>query len=205
VAFMIIGGVALACLAAYVRWRPLRAVLTRLPAFGVSLPGFWVGLLLIQVFCFSLHWFPSTGSATLKSFILPAITMALPAAAVLAQVLTRGLEQTLREPYIATAEAAGLSRGAIQFRHAFRNAALPAVTLLGLLVGYVMTSAVIAETVFSIAGVGRLAQQAVLAQDVPVVQGIVLFAAGAFVTLNLLVDLLYPLLDPRIARTPRVI
>jgi peptide/nickel transport system permease protein len=205
VAFMIVGGVVLAYLAAYVRWRPLRAVLTRLPSFGVSLPSFWVGLLLIQIFCFSLHWFPSTGSATLKSFILPAITMALPAAAVLAQVLTRGLEQTLREPYIATAEAAGLSRGAIQFRHAFRNAALPAVTLLGLLVGYVMTSAVIAETVFSIAGVGRLAQQAVLAQDVPVVQGIVLFAAGAFVTLNLLVDLLYPLLDPRIARTPRVI
>jgi len=205
VGFMIVGGVVLAYLAAYVRWRPLRAVLTRLPSFGVSLPSFWVGLLLIQIFCFSLHWFPSTGSATLKSFILPAITMALPAAAVLAQVLTRGLEQTLREPYIATAEAAGLSRGAIQFRHAFRNAALPALTLLGLLVGYVMTSAVIAETVFSIAGVGRLAQQAVLAQDVPVVQGIVLFAAGAFVTLNLLVDLLYPLLDPRIARTPRVV
>jgi peptide/nickel transport system permease protein len=205
VAFMVVGGVTLAYLAAYVRWRPLRAVLTRLPSFGVSLPSFWVGLLLIQVFCFSLHWFPSTGSASLKSFILPAITMALPAAALLAQVLTRSLEQTLREPYITTVQAAGLSRAAIQFRHAFRNAALPALTLLGLLVGYVMTSAVIAETVFSISGVGRLAQQAVLAQDVPVVQGIVLFAAGAFVVLNLAVDLLYPLLDPRIARTPRVV
>jgi peptide/nickel transport system permease protein len=205
VSFMIIGGVTLAYLAAYVRWRPLRAVLTRLPAFGVSMPSFWVGLLLIQIFCFSLHWFPSTGSATLKSFILPSITMALPAAAVLAQVLTRSLEQTLREPYIATAQAAGLSRAAIQFRHAFRNATLPALTLFGLLVGYAMTNAIIAETVFSIAGVGRLAQQAVLAQDVPVVQGIVLFAAGAFVLLNLAVDLLYPLLDPRIAHTPRVV
>jgi peptide/nickel transport system permease protein len=205
VTFMIVGGVALAYLAAYVRWRPLRAVLTRLPAFGVSMPTFWVGLLLIQIFCFTLRWFPSTGSATLKSFILPAITMALPAAALLAQVLTRSLEQTLREPYIATAQAAGLSRAAIQFRHAFRNATLPALTLLGLLVGYAMTNAVIAETVFSISGVGRLAQQAVLAQDVPVVQGIVLFAAGGFVLLNLAVDLLYPLLDPRIARTPRVV
>jgi peptide/nickel transport system permease protein len=205
VTFMIVGGVTLAYLAAYVRWRPLRAVLTRLPAFGVSMPSFWVGLLLIQIFCFTLHWFPSTGSATLRSFILPSITMALPAAAVLAQVLTRSLEQTLREPYIATAQAAGLSRATIQFRHAFRNATLPALTLLGLLVGYAMTNAVIAETVFSISGVGRLAQQAVLAQDVPVVQGIVLFAAGAFVLMNLAVDLLYPLLDPRIAHTPRVV
>ena len=204
-AFMIVGGVTLAYLAAYVRWRPLRAVLTRLPAFGVSMPSFWVGLLLIQIFCFTLHWFPSTGSETLRSFVLPSITMALPAAAVLAQVLTRSLEQTLAEPYIATAQAAGLSRAAIQFRHAFRNAALPALTLLGLLTGYAMTNAVIAETVFSISGVGRLAQQAVLAQDVPVVQGIVLFAAGAFVALNLAVDLLYPLLDPRIAHTPRVV
>jgi peptide/nickel transport system permease protein len=206
IVFMLVFGVGLACLAVYVQWRPARQLLTRLPAVGVSLPTFWVGLLLIQVFCFSLHWFPSTGdSAGLRSFVLPAITMALPAGAVLAQVLTRSLEQTLREPYIATAQAAGLSRGAIQFRHAFRNAALPALTILGLLIGYALTNAVIAETVFSLAGVGRLAQQAVLAQDVPVVQGIVLFAAAAFVALNLVVDLLYPLLDPRIAYTPKVV
>jgi peptide/nickel transport system permease protein len=205
IAFMLIFGVALACLAVYVQWRPVRALLTRLPAVGVSLPTFWVGLLLIQFFCFSLHWFPSTGDNGLSSFVLPAITMALPAGAVLAQVLTRSLEQTLREPYIATAQAVGLSRAAIQFRHAFRNAALPALTILGLLIGYALTNAVIAETVFSLPGIGRLAQQAVLAQDVPVVQGIVLFAAGAFVVMNLIVDLLYPLLDPRIAYTPRVV
>jgi peptide/nickel transport system permease protein len=205
IAFMLIFGVALSCLAVYTQWRPVKVLLTRLPAVGVSVPTFWVGLLLIQVFCFSLHWFPSTGDEGLQSFILPAITMALPAGAVLAQVLTRSLEQTLREPYIATAQATGLSRAAIQFRHAFRNAALPALTILGLLIGYALTNAVIAETVFSLPGVGRLAQQAVLAQDVPVVQGIVLFAAAAFVAMNLIVDLLYPLLDPRIAYTPRVV
>jgi peptide/nickel transport system permease protein len=205
IAFMLVFGVTLACLAVYIQWRPARALLTRLPAVGVSLPTFWVGLLLIQVFCFSLHWFPSTGASGLRSFVLPAITMALPAGAVLAQVLTRSFEQTLREPYIATAEAIGLSRAAIQFRHAFRNAALPALTILGLLIGYALTNAVIAETVFSLAGIGRLAQQAVLAQDVPVVQGIVLFAAAAFVVMNLIVDLLYPLLDPRIAYTPKVV
>jgi peptide/nickel transport system permease protein len=205
IVFMLLFGVTLACLAVYVQWPPVRVLLSRLPAVGVSLPTFWVGLLLIQGFCFSLHWFPSTGDNGLRSFVLPAITMALPAGAVLAQVLTRSLEQTLREPYIATAEAIGLSRAAIQFRHAFRNAALPPLTILGLLIGYALTNAVIAETVFSLPGVGRLAQQAVLAQDVPVVQGIVLFAAGAFVVMNLIVDLLYPLVDPRIAYTPRVV
>ena len=205
IVFMLVFGVALSCLAVYAQWRPVKALLTRLPAVGVSVPTFWVGLLLIQVFCFWMRWFPSTGDVGLRSFVLPAITMALPAGAVLAQVLTRSLEQTLREPYIATARATGLSRAAIQFRHAFRNAALPALTILGLLIGYALTNAVIAETVFSLPGVGRLAQQAVLAQDVPVVQGIVLFAAAAFVAMNLIVDLLYPLLDPRIAYTPRVV
>jgi peptide/nickel transport system permease protein len=205
IAFMLVFGLGLAYLAAFVQFRPVKSVLTRLPAIGVSMPSFWVGLLLIQVFSFSLGWFPSTGSNSLRSFVLPSITMALPAGAVLAQVLTRSLEQTLQEPYIATAKAAGLSRGAIQFRHALRNAALPTLTILGLLIGISLTNAVIAETVFSIAGVGRLAQQAVLAQDVPVVQGIVLFAAGAFVLVNLVVDLLYPLLDPRIAHTPKVV
>jgi peptide/nickel transport system permease protein len=131
--------------------------------------------------------------------------MALPAGAVLAQVLTSSLEKTLREPHIATARAKGLSRGGIQLRHALRNALLPTLTLLGLLIGTAVTSAVIAETVFSISGVGRLAQQAVLTQDVPVVQAIVLVAAAAFVVVNLIVDLLYPLLDPRIAYTPKVV
>lgn len=202
---MLVFGGGLAYLAAYVQWRPAKALLTRLPALGVSMPTFWVGLLLIQVFSFWLGWFPSTGTRDLRSFVLPAITMALPAAAILAQVFTRSLERTLAEPYITTARAKGLSRAVIQRRHALRNAALPTLTMLGLLIGTAVTHAVIAETVFSIAGVGRLAQQAVIAQDVPVVQAIVLVAAALFVLINLAVDLLYPLLDPRIAYTPRVL
>jgi peptide/nickel transport system permease protein len=205
VVFMLILGIGLAYTAAYVQWRPAKALLTRLPALGVSVPSFWVGLLLIQVFSFSLGWFPSTGTENLSSYVLPAITMALPAGAVLAQVLTSSLEKTLREPYITTARAKGLSRGAIQLRHALRNAVLPTLTLLGLLIATAVTTAVIAETVFSISGVGRLAQQAVLTQDVPVVQAIVLVAAALFVVINLIVDLLYPLLDPRIAYTPKVV
>ena len=205
VVFMLILGFGVAYLAAWVQWRPAKIVLSRVPAIGVSVPSFWVGLLLIQVFSFDLGWFPSTGSNGLSSYVLPAVSMALPAGAVLAQVLTSSFEKVLREPYIATAKAKGLSRATIQFRHALRNAALPTLTLLGLLIATAVTGAVIAETVFSISGVGRLAQQAVLSQDVPVVQAIVLVAAVLFVTVNLIVDLLYPLLDPRIAYIPKVV
>jgi peptide/nickel transport system permease protein len=204
-ALMLVFGAGLAYLAAYVQWRPAKLVLTRLPALGVSMPSFWVGLLLIQVFCFELHWFPSTGSSGPRAYVLPAITMALPGGAVLAQVLMGSFARTLREPYITTARAKGLSHGVIVFRHALRNAALPALTVLGLVAGLVVTNAVVAESVFSISGVGRLTQQAVLSQDVPVVQGIVLMAATLFVVVNLVVDLLYPLLDPRIAFTPKVV
>jgi peptide/nickel transport system permease protein len=197
-------GVVLAFLATWVQVRWLRRLLERLPAVGVSLPTFFVGLLLIQLFSFTLHWFPAAGSIGLASLVLPAVTMALPTSGVLAQVLIRSLGDALDEPYITTAQAKGLGRFAIHLRHAFKNAALPALTILGLLFGATITQAVVAETVFSRNGVGRLAQQAVTAQDIPVVQGIVVIAAALFVTINLIVDLLYPLLDPRVVSTPRV-
>jgi peptide/nickel transport system permease protein len=202
--FTVIFGVLIAFLATYVGWRPLKVFLERLPAIGVSFPSFWVGLLLIQIFSFNLRWFPATGSAGFNTLILPALTMALPTSGVLAQVLIRSLNDTLGEAYVTTARAKGLSRFLIHSKHAFRNAALPALTILGLLVGATVTGAVVSETVFSRLGIGRLAQQAVLAQDIPLVQGIVVMAAAAFVLVNLVVDLIYPLLDPRVARTPRV-
>jgi peptide/nickel transport system permease protein len=205
VVLAVVGGVGLAFLAAYVQWRPARLLLTRLPSFGVSLPTFWVGLLLIQVFAFTLHWVPATGNVGWRSVVLPAVTMAIPTSASLAQVLTRSLRDTLDEPYVTTARAKGLSRFQVQLRHASRNAALPALTILGLLVGATVTGAVTVETVFSRMGVGRLAAESVLAQDIPVVQGIVVIAAVAFVLVNLLVDLLYPLIDPRVVHAPKVV
>jgi peptide/nickel transport system permease protein len=193
----VIGG-GLAFLATYVGWRPLRSFLHRLPAVGVSFPTFWVGLLLIQVFSFSLGWFPATGSEGASSLVLPALTMSLPTSGILAQVLIRGLDDTLDQAHIATARAKGLSRLTIHTKHVLKNGSLPALTILGLLVGATVTNAVISETVFSRLGIGRLAQQAVLAQDIPLVQGIVVLAAGVFVVVNLAVDLIYPLLDPRV-------
>ncbi|WP_019929165.1 ABC transporter permease [Nocardia sp. BMG111209] len=196
-------GTGLAYLAAFVRIRWLHLLLDRVPALGVAIPGFLVGLVLIQYFSFDLGWLPSSGSGGWKYLVLPVITMALPTAAQLAQVLGRSFEQTLTEQYIVTARAKGLSRGAVQLRHAFRNAALPALTILGLLVGVTVTSSIVVENVFNRNGLGRLAQDAVLTKDVPVVQAIVVIAAGGFVLVNLIVDLLYPLLDPRITHIAR--
>lgn len=204
VGFALVGGVVTAFGATLLPRGRVASFVRRLPAAGVSVPNFWIGLLLIQVFAFTLGWFPAMGSDGWQSYVLPAVTMAIPTAAVLAQVLIRSFDDTLDEPYIATARAKGLSRFAVQVRHAFRNAALPTLTILGLLVGATVTGSIVVETVFSRHGVGRLAQESVLAQDIPVVQAIVVLAAAAFVVVNLIVDLLYPLLDPRIARTPRV-
>ena len=200
----LVAGIGLAYLTAYVQWRPLKMALARLPSLGFSMPVFWMGLLLIQVFAFALGWFPATGSHGLASLVLPAITLAIPSAAVYAQVLHRGFQGVWQEPYISTAFAKGLSRAQVQARHALRNAALPLLTLVGLQVGNTVSGAVLVETIFSRNGIGRLAQEAVLRQDIPVVLAIVAVSATAFVVVNLLVDLLYPYLDPRITHNGKV-
>lgn len=204
VLFALVLGLAIAIAATYVRWRPLKVFLSRLPVLGVSLPSFWVGLLLIQLVAFNLGWLPSSGSNGWRSLILPSLTMSLPSAAMLAQVLIRSLEETMREPFIQTAKATGISHFAVYTRHALKNAALPTLTILGLLIGATVTGAVTTETVFSRVGIGRLAQEAVLAQDIPVVLAIVVIAAAAFVIVNLIVDLLYLVLDPRVRHTERI-
>jgi peptide/nickel transport system permease protein len=204
IVFSLIGGIGLAYLASYVRWQPLKIALARLPSLGFSIPVFWMGLLLIQLFAFTLGWFPATGNQGFSSLILPAVTLAIPSAAVYAQVLLRGFQGVWKEPYIITAYAKGLSRAQVQARHAFKNAALPLLTLIGLQVGNTVSGAVLVETIFARSGVGRLAQEAVLRQDIPVVLAIVAVSAAAFVLVNLVVDLLYPALDPRIAHTPKV-
>ena len=200
----LIGGVGLAYLAAYVRWQPLKTALSRLPALGFSVPVFWMGLLLIQIFAFGLGWFPATGSTGFDSLVLPAVTLAIPSAAVYAQVLQRGFQDVWREPYIVTAYAKGLSRAQVQARHGLRNAALPLLTLIGLQVGNTVSGAVLVETIFARNGVDRLVQEAVLRQDIPLVLAVVTVSAAAFVLVNLLVDLLYPILDPRITHAPKV-
>lgn len=187
----------LACVAALSSWQPLRMLLRRLPAVGVSVPSFLGGLLLIQMFSFGLGLFPAGGSGGFDTLVLPAVTLAIPAAAVIAQVLIKGFDEVLTEPYIVTARMKGLTRVRVLLRHGLPNAAAPAVTMLALIVGNMVIGTVVVETLFSRNGLGKYLQDAVLHHDFPVVQGIVMFAAGLFIVINLLTDLIYPLLDPR--------
>ncbi|MEV6980761.1 ABC transporter permease [Sphaerisporangium sp. NPDC051017] len=196
----VVFGAGLALPATYVSWGWLRQTLLSLPPLGVAIPSFWFGLLLLQVFSFKLGLFPVVGNEGFASVVLPAVTLALPSAATIAQLLAKSMSATLREPYIETARAKGAGRPRIHLRHAVRNAALPALTVAGLVVGNLLAGAVVTETVFSRTGLGRVTALAVTTQDIPVVQGLVVFAALVFVLVNLAVDLVYPLLDPRIAR-----
>ncbi|WP_432493072.1 ABC transporter permease [Kineococcus gypseus] len=197
-ALAVLLGTSVALLSAWSRSARLRALLLALPPLGVSLPTFWVGLLLVQLLSFRFPVFPALGNAGAASLVLPAVTLAVPVSALLAQVLARSLRGALAEPYVETARAKGASRGRVLLRHALRNAVIPTLTVAGVVVGNLLAGAVVVETVFSRVGVGRLTVSAVEAQDIPVVQGLVLLASTVFVLTNLLVDLLYPVLDPRL-------
>ncbi|MET9907045.1 ABC transporter permease [Streptomyces sp. NPDC006476] len=194
---VLLGG-GLAVVATYTTQRGLRQLLLSLPPLGVSVPTFWVGLLLVELFSFRLHWFPAFGNDGLRGLVLPALTLAVPTGAQVAQVLAKSLLTALDQAYIETARAKGADRWRVHLRHALRNASLPALTVVGLLVGQLIAGSVVVETVFSRDGLGRVTAAAVTAQDIPLVQGVVVFGALIFVTTNLVIDLVYPLLDPRI-------
>ena len=191
-------GSGLALAATYTRRRWLRQVLLSLPGLGVAVPTFWVGLVLVQVLSFQLRWFPAFGNEGAASLVLPALTLAIPTGALVAQVLAKSLVTALDEPYVQTARAKGVGRVRIHLAHALRNASLPALTVVGLLAGQLLASAVVVETVFSRDGLGRVTAAAVGNQDLPLVQGVVVLGALVFVLVNLVVDLVYPLLDRRI-------
>jgi peptide/nickel transport system permease protein len=199
-AFAVVFGGVVALVATYTRVRWLSQLLMALPSLAVSLPVFWVGLMLVQLFSFRLGLFPSVGARGPASLVLPAITLGLPPGALIAQVLAKSMTQALDEPYVTTARAKGVGPGAVHLRHALGTALIPALTVLGYVTGLLLAGSVVVETVFTRPGLGRLAVSSVGVQDIPVVQGIVLFASVVFVVVNLVLDLVYPLLDPRIAQ-----
>ncbi|MGW4369507.1 ABC transporter permease [Nocardia takedensis] len=188
----------IALTASYTRRPWLRETLATLPAVGVSVPVFLVGLAALQVFSFQLGWFPPIGNNGLASLLLPAATLAVPVSAPIAQLLVENIGAGLRSGYVTVSVAKGATRAWVLTRDVLKNAALPALTIAGVTFGNVLAGAVIVETVFSRAGLGRLTETAVRTQDVPLVQAVVVFAALVFVVVNLVVDLLYPLLDPRL-------
>ncbi|CAI1668107.1 MULTISPECIES: ABC transporter permease [Serratia] len=176
----------------------LRSALQMLPSLFVSVPTFWLGIVLIQLFSFRLKLIPIINPGEWQGLILPIATLALPISAPLAQILIRSIDAVQTQPFVAVARAKGASRSGVLWRHVARNAMLPALTIAGMLFGELIAGALITETVFGRSGLGQLTQQAVVNQDVAVLQAIVLISATAFVIINLLVDLLFPLLDPRL-------
>jgi peptide/nickel transport system permease protein len=165
---------------------------------GVSMPIFWLGLLLILVFSFELGWFDPAGGTGFKSLVLPGFTLGFASAGIVSRLTRSSLIEVLNEDYIRTARAKGLSESLVIIRHALKNSMIPVITMVGLQFGGMLAGAVVTETVFSRPGLGRLIVSAILWKDYPLVQGSVMVLALIYVTVNLLVDISYAWLDPRI-------
>ena len=192
-------GVPAGVIAAYRRNTRADIGIRSVTLLGQAMPGFYLGILSIIVFSVWLRWLPSGGRGTWAHLVLPAATLALNLVALIARVTRSCMLDVLRQDYIRTARAKGVSERVVVWVHALRNGFIPVLTVIGLQVGLLMGGVVVTETVFSWPGVGRLAVQAIYARDFPVVQAVVSVFAVIFVLVNLVVDLLYAVLDPRIS------
>ncbi len=165
---------------------------------GLSMPVFWLGLMLMLLFSIKLGWFPAVGADSFKHLVLPAITLGANSTAIIARMTRSSMLEVIRLDYIRTARAKGLAEKVVILRHALKNALIPVVTVIGLQTGTLLGGAVLTEIVFAWPGIGRLLVEAILSRDYPVVQGVVLLVAIVFIFVNLIVDIIYSYLDPRI-------
>lgn len=186
--------------AVFVRGRAGRTVAATVELVVLSSPVFWIGLVLLSVFAFGLGWFPVSGARNPATLVLPAVTLALPVAALLSQVLRDGLVQAERMPFAETVRARGAGPTWFVLRHGLRHGAAGAVTLAAYLTGSVLGGAVLVETVFARPGLGRVTLAAISDRDLPVITGVILLSAVVFVVINVVVELLHPLIDPRLRR-----
>lgn len=191
-------GVPLGLIAALGRNSWLDVAAMGVALLGVAMPSFWLGFLLIFVFSLHLGWLPATGGGDLPHLVMPAVALGTIAAAIIARLTRSSMLEVLGQDYVRTARAKGLGGFAVVVRHALRNALIPVVTVFGLQFGNLLAGAVIVETVFSRPGLGRLIVGAILSKDFPLVQGTVLFVATAYVLINVVVDMAYAYVDPRI-------
>jgi len=194
----VIVGVGLGVMAALRRRSWVDYLAMSVSVAGLSTPTFVLGLVLILVLSVQWRLLPATGATTWWHYVLPAITLGLPAAAVVARMARSSLLEVMRQDFVRTAWAKGLARPSVVYRHALKNALIPIITISGLQFGQLMGGAVVVESVFGLPGLGKLLVDRVLGRDYPVIQGVVLVAACGFVLTNLLVDLVYSLVDPRI-------
>jgi peptide/nickel transport system permease protein len=196
--FAILFAIPLGILAAVYRGTAIDHAAMTIALAGISMPNFWLGPLLAILFAVRLGWLPVSGTGSLLHLILPAVTLGAALSAILARMTRASVLEELRELYVLAARARGLSGARAVLRHAFRNSLIPIVTIIGLQFGAVLTGTIITETIFAWPGIGRLLIQAINFRDYPLVQGCILFISVTYVTMNLLTDLTYGFLDPRI-------
>jgi ABC-type dipeptide/oligopeptide/nickel transport system permease component len=165
---------------------------------GASMPVYWLGLILILLFSFTLNWLPPAGADDWRSLVMPAFTLGFVSAGLISRLVRSSMIEVLNEDYIRTSRAKGLTERLVLWRHGLKNALIPVITMVGLQFGAMLAGAVVTETVFSRPGVGRLVVSAILSKDYPLVQGCILFLAVVYLLVNLLVDVAYAWLDPRI-------
>ena len=182
------------------RWRNSLpdAIVSLVTLFGISMPVYWLGLMLIILFAVRLHWLPAGGNEGAASVILPALTLAAFSVALIARMTRSSMLEVLGQDYLRTARAKGLGEQVVILRHALKNAFIPVITVIGLQLGMLLSGSVLTETVFGWPGIGLLLVDSIFARDYPVVQGVVMVFAVVFTVLNILVDLIYAYLDPRI-------
>jgi peptide/nickel transport system permease protein len=191
-------GIPVGIISAIKQYSVFDGVAMTLALVGVSMPNFWQGLMMIILFSVYLRWLPSSGYGTFRHLLMPAITLGTSSAALITRMTRSSMLEVVRQDYIRTARAKGLDESVVINRHALKNALIPVVTVIGLQFGYLLGGAVLTETVFSWPGVGRMMVDAIRQKDFPVVQAGVLLLALSFSLVNLLVDILYAYIDPRI-------
>ena len=182
------------------QFKPIDTIATVIAVLGQSMPVFWLGILLILLFSVTLNWLPVSGRGSWQSLILPAVTLGWYMNALMTRLTRSAMVEVLNEPYIRTARAKGMPLRTIIFKHAFRNARIPILTIWGLQVGTMLTGTVVTETVFAWPGLGRASIHAVVGRDFPVVMASIALFTLIFVLINLIVDLAYYALDPRIRK-----
>ncbi|SEL93626.1 peptide/nickel transport system permease protein [Paenibacillus sp. cl141a] len=197
----IIVGILLGVLSAIHRNKAIDIIARIVGLFGISMPTFWSGILLILIFSITLGWFPAMGSDGWKTLVLPALALGTVGAGFIVRMVRNSMLDVISEQFIVTLRSKGLAERAVMYRHALRNALIPAVTMIGMLVGEMLAGTVVIETVFSRQGIGRIIADAIMAKDLPVVQGVILFSAIIYVIVNLIVDISYALIDPRVRRS----
>jgi peptide/nickel transport system permease protein len=193
-------GVTFGVLSAIYRNKWIDIIARIIGLFGISMPTFWSGILLILLFSVFLNWLPGMGSDGWKTLVLPSLSLGFVGAGFIIRMVRNSMLEVINEQFIVTLRAKGLSERVVMYRHALRNALIPAITIIGLNIGELLAGTVVIETVFSRQGIGRIVADAIMAKDLPVIQGVVFLSAIVYVVINLLVDLSYSFIDPRVRR-----